>query len=51
LVLYGIARFLLEYTRDLSEDPVFLHLLSLSQIIALGLVAAGVALWVSRRHA
>ena len=38
LMLYGAARFLLEYTRDLSEDPVILNLFSLSQVIALALV-------------
>jgi phosphatidylglycerol:prolipoprotein diacylglycerol transferase len=49
LMLYGAARFLLEYTRDLSEDPVILNLFSLSQVIALALVVAGATLWVSRR--
>src|SRR5207248_2484059 len=49
LMIYGVARFLLEYTRDLSEDPVFFNLLSLSQIIALCLVAAGGTLWILRK--
>ena len=51
LVLYGAARFLLEYTRDLSQDPVFFNLVSLSQIIALLLIPAGVAIWMSNRTA
>lgn len=49
LMLYGTARFLLEYTRDLSDDPVVLKVFSLSQVIALALVAAGATLWLRRR--
>jgi phosphatidylglycerol:prolipoprotein diacylglycerol transferase len=51
LMLYGLARFLLEYTRDLSDDPVFFHLLSLSQIVALCLIPAGAAIWILNRNA
>lgn len=51
LMLYGAARFLLEYTRDLSDDPVFFHLLSLSQIIALLLIPIGAAIWMFNRSA
>ncbi len=50
LMLYGAARFLLEYTRDLSDDPVFFHLLSLSQIIALCLIPAGAMIWITNRQ-
>jgi phosphatidylglycerol:prolipoprotein diacylglycerol transferase len=50
LMLYGGARFLLEYTRDLSDDPVFFHLLSLSQIVALCLIPAGAAIWILNRN-
>ncbi len=49
LMLYGVARFLLEYTRDLSEEPVLLHLLSLSQIVAILITIAGATLWMTRR--
>jgi phosphatidylglycerol---prolipoprotein diacylglyceryl transferase len=49
LLLYGGARFLLEYTRDLSDDPVFFQLLSLSQIVALLMIPAGAAIWIFNR--
>ena len=52
LVLYGIGRFLLEWTRgDRARGFVLDGALSTSQLISLGLVVMGVALhaWVSRR--
>jgi phosphatidylglycerol:prolipoprotein diacylglycerol transferase len=54
LVIYGIGRFLLEWTRgDASRGFVLGGALSTSQLIALILVTAGVALhvWVFRRGA
>jgi len=49
LVLYGIARFFLEFIRD---DPgrgsVFGGLLSGTQLISIGLVAAGGLIWYLR---
>jgi phosphatidylglycerol:prolipoprotein diacylglycerol transferase len=53
LVLYGIGRFALEYTRgDEMRGFVLDHLLSTSQLISIALVLIGLALhvWVSRRR-
>jgi phosphatidylglycerol:prolipoprotein diacylglycerol transferase len=52
LMLYGLGRFALEWTRgDEARGFVFSGLLSTSQLIALGMVVLGGALqlWVSRR--
>jgi len=54
LVLYGVGRFLLEWTRgDASRGFVFNGALSTSQLIALMMVAAGLGLfgWTARRRA
>lgn len=53
LLLYGIARFLLEWTRgDAARGFVFNGLLSTSQLISLGLILTGMGLqiWVGRRR-
>jgi phosphatidylglycerol:prolipoprotein diacylglycerol transferase len=52
LVLYGIGRFVLEWTRgDAARGFVLGGALSTSQLISLGLVLVGTGLhlWVSRR--
>jgi len=52
LVLYGIGRFLLEWTRgDAMRGFVLGGILSTSQLISLGLIVVGVGLhlWISRR--
>jgi phosphatidylglycerol:prolipoprotein diacylglycerol transferase len=52
LVLYGIGRFLLEWTRgDAVRGFVLGGILSTSQLISLGLIAVGVGLhlWIRRR--
>jgi len=54
LVLYGAARFLLEWTRgDAIRGFVFGGTLSTSQLISLALIftGAGLQLWISRRKA
>ena len=54
LVLYGIARFLLEWTRgDQARGFVFGGALSTSQLISMVLILAGFGLhvWVGRRRA
>ncbi len=54
LVLYGIGRFVLEWTRgDVARGFVLDGLLSTSQAISLGMIAVGVGLhiWVRRRKA
>src|SRR5262249_20737138 len=51
LILYGVARFFLEYLRD---DPgrgsVFGNLMTLTQLISLGLVVAGGDICYPRSH-
>ena len=51
LVLYGVARFLIEFVRDHPEGLPLGGPLSASQWVAVVLVPAGVALWVLRRPA
>lgn len=48
LILYGAARFGLEFTRDRSGSSLPLGLVSVSQFIALLMVPAGLALWLGR---
>lgn len=51
LVLYGAARFLIEFARDHPAGGMFFGgRLSTSQLIALLLIPAGLALWVGRRR-
>jgi phosphatidylglycerol:prolipoprotein diacylglycerol transferase len=51
LMLYGVARFALEFTRDRSDNGMPWGLVSVSQGIALLLALAGLAIWLSRRRA
>ncbi len=51
LVLYGVARFALEFTRDRSGSALPWGLVSVSQGIAVLMTIAGLAIWMSRRHA
>jgi phosphatidylglycerol:prolipoprotein diacylglycerol transferase len=46
VILYGLARFLLEFTRDRAGSQMPLGLLSLSQLVALLMIPAGVWLWI-----
>jgi phosphatidylglycerol---prolipoprotein diacylglyceryl transferase len=47
LLLYGVARFLLEFLRgDAGRGEVFSGLMSGTQLIAIGLVIAGGSLWI-----
>lgn len=49
LMLYGVARFLLEYTRDRAGTAMPLGLVSLSQLIALLMIPAGLVVWIKCR--